>query len=172
MVVFLAAVLQVSAMPQLTPTDSVPDLVLIVVVSLALVRGPESAAFAGFAGGLLIDAVTGGRLGFSSLLYVLAAWLVGRIAQGDDDSLMGVVDEPMPARRQWGLCVVAVLGVQLGLVALEGMVGDGLPLGYTFNHIVWPTVLMTAVVALPLLPLLRRLLTPGTRTSAARAATV
>ena len=67
--------LQVAATPQLTPSTTGPDLVVILVVSLALLRGVEWAAAAGFVGGLMLDSLDAQSLGLSSLLYVLVAML-------------------------------------------------------------------------------------------------
>ena len=45
------AVLQLSAMPQLTPSAATPDLLLILVVAVAMLRGLEAAVITGFAAG-------------------------------------------------------------------------------------------------------------------------
>src|SRR4029077_14621846 len=71
--VFLLAVFQVAATPQITPSTTGPDLVVILVISLALLRGPVWAACAGFAGGVMIDSLSAQSLGLTSLLYVLVA---------------------------------------------------------------------------------------------------
>jgi rod shape-determining protein MreD len=73
--VFVLAVLEVAATPQITPFGGGPDLIVILVVALALWRGIEAAAIAGFAGGLLLDAVTFEHLGMASLVYVGTAWV-------------------------------------------------------------------------------------------------
>ena len=74
--VFLLVVLQVSAMPQLMPTEATPDLVAVLVVMLAIRRGMEAAALAGFMGGVLLDALSYQHLGLTSLLYVLVGVLI------------------------------------------------------------------------------------------------
>ena len=63
--VFVLMVLQVSVTPQLYPFGGGPDLIAILVVALALWRGIELAAVAGFVGGLLLDAVLYRHLGMS-----------------------------------------------------------------------------------------------------------
>jgi cell shape-determining protein MreD len=169
--VLIAAIFQVSAAPQLTPTDSTPDLVLILVVMLAAHRGPETAAIAGFAGGLLVDSVTGGWMGLSSLLYVAAGWAIGRRVQGGEDLIIGPSGSSQVGfRSEFGYTVLAAVGVQVGYAVLQGLLGEGLPLGFTVDHIIVPAIILTIVFALPLLPLLRRLLHSRTRIDAARTA--
>jgi rod shape-determining protein MreD len=171
--VFVTAVLQVSAAPQLTPTDSTPDLMLILVVALAVHRGGETAAAAGFAGGLLIDSVTGGWMGLSSLLYVVAGWAVGRRARNDEDVMMGTAgNAAVPLRSEYGYAVLAAVAVQVGYAVLQGLLGQGLPLGFTVDHIIVPGVILTIALALPLLPLLQRLLHSRTRIDTARTAPI
>jgi rod shape-determining protein MreD len=169
--VVLAAVFQVSAAPQLTPTDSTPDLVLILVVALAVQRGPETAAVAGFGGGLLIDSITGGWIGLSSLLYVCVGWAVGRRLQSDEDAMLAPSGaSPIGFQRELAYTVAAAIGVQVGLAALQGLLGEGLPLGFTINHVIIPAVVLTTVFAMPVLPLLQRLLRSRTRIDTARTA--
>ena len=60
--IFVLAVLQLSAMPQLTPTTAGPDLLVVLVIAVAMLRGPEAAALTGFAAGLLLDAMVVGTL--------------------------------------------------------------------------------------------------------------
>jgi rod shape-determining protein MreD len=68
----------------LTPTLRVagvsPDLPLILVVLLALRRGPEFGCLAGFATGLLQDAASGGLIGVQALTKGLIGFLIGAVA--------------------------------------------------------------------------------------------
>jgi rod shape-determining protein MreD len=57
--------------------DVVPDIPLVVVVMLALRRGPEFGCAAGFLAGLLQDATSGGLLGVQALTKALAGFAVG-----------------------------------------------------------------------------------------------
>jgi len=71
--VFVLVIMQVSVTPQLYPFGGGPDLVAILVVALALWRGLEIAAVAGFVGGLLLDAILFRHLGLTSLSYLACA---------------------------------------------------------------------------------------------------
>ena len=96
--VFLLVVLQVSAMPQLMPTEAVPDLVAVLVVMLAIRRGMEAAALAGFMGGVLLDALSYQHLGLTSLLYVLVGVLIAARLQPAE--AIGA----LPCRWAWRSC--------------------------------------------------------------------
>jgi rod shape-determining protein MreD len=60
--------------------DVVPDIPLVVVVMLALRRGPEFGCVAGLVAGLLQDMTTGGFLGVQGLTKALTGFAVGAAA--------------------------------------------------------------------------------------------
>ena len=66
--------------PALRIADVAPDIPLIVVVMLALRRGPEFGCGAGFVAGLLQDAATGGLLGVQALTKSIIGFGVGALA--------------------------------------------------------------------------------------------
>ena len=76
--VFLAAILQVSVFSDVTILNGTPDLLLVTIICIALLRGPVVGAAAGFWGGLLIDTANLGTLGFTSLLLTIAGFWIGR----------------------------------------------------------------------------------------------
>jgi rod shape-determining protein MreD len=63
--------------PALRIADVAPDIPLIVVVMLALRRGPEFGCGAGFVAGLLQDAASGGLLGVQAFTKALIGFLIG-----------------------------------------------------------------------------------------------
>jgi rod shape-determining protein MreD len=65
--------------PALRIADVAPDIPLIVVVLLALRRGPEFGCGAGFVAGLLQDGATGGLLGVQALTKALVGFLIGAL---------------------------------------------------------------------------------------------
>ncbi|WP_205474916.1 rod shape-determining protein MreD [Nocardioides sp. SYSU D00038] len=116
----LALTLQASVLPLLSWQGAVPNLVLLLVVAVALVRGSEAGLVVGFVGGLLLDLAppadhTAGR-------WALALLLVGVLA--------GRLHDP---RRPRGGSPLAALGtvaaasfVATSVFALAGLVvGDG-----------------------------------------------
>lgn len=75
--VFGGGVVQVALGSTLRIADVAPDIPLIVVVMLALRRGPEFGCLAGLASGLLQDASTGGLLGVQALTKALIGFAIG-----------------------------------------------------------------------------------------------
>jgi rod shape-determining protein MreD len=156
--VFVLVIMQVSVTPQLYPFGGGPDLVAILVVALALWRGLELAAVAGFAGGLLLDAVLFRHLGLTSLSYVACAWMVATFATRGEAGA-GML-EPAPVRPlPW--VVAGALLVQVVLVSVQVLLGSGYELGYFVWHQIVPSLIQTTLLALLLLPLLRLLFRPS-----------
>ncbi|HEX5250823.1 MAG TPA: rod shape-determining protein MreD [Gaiellales bacterium] len=155
--VFVLMVLQVSVTPQLYPFGGGPDLIAILVVALALWRGIELAAVAGFVGGLLLDAVLYRHLGMTSLAYLACAWMVTSLA-GRGEAGAGMLEPAPPRPLPW--VIAGALLVQLCLVAVQVLLGVSYDLGFLVWHQIVPSLLQTTLLALLLLPLLRRLFRP------------
>jgi cell shape-determining protein MreD len=158
--VFVLAVLQVSFFPAFLTSGGGTDVLCVLVVFLAMQRGLETAAVTGFFAGLLIDAMLFDKLGVSSLLYMIAgAWVASRTTP--DESAMSVPARggavSMSAWRQLLYVVAGVVIVQVGYALLQVLLGDSYPAGFVLRQVIFPTVVQTTVVALLLLPLLRRL---------------
>jgi rod shape-determining protein MreD len=155
--VFVLMVLQISVTPQLYPFGGGPDLIAILVVALALWRGLEVAAVAGFIGGLLLDAVLYRHLGMTSLAYLACAWMVATFS-GRGEAGAGMLEPAPPRPLPW--VIAGALLVQIGLVAVQVLLGASYDLGYLVWHQIVPSLLQTTLLALILLPLLRRLFRP------------
>ena len=91
--VALAVVLQVSLFPHLTWGGVVPNLALLVVVSAALVRGPQFAASLGFVAGVLVDLAPPADhiAGRWALALVVVGYIAGRARQDVRPSATAVV---------------------------------------------------------------------------------
>ena len=160
LLVFVLCVFQLSAMPQLTPGMAAPDLLIVLVIAVAMFRGPEAAVITGFASGLLLDATQAERLGLSSLLYMAAGlWVAGRVEPKDEVIPTRPAIPQTPAQYLYVLAGAVV--VQIGLVFGHALLGDSYPVRYLLSNTVVPTLVATAVAALVLLPLIRRLLPPS-----------
>lgn len=101
--------LQTAVLPRIAVAGVTCDLVLIVVVALALARGPEWGAIAGFVGGLLLDVTppadhTAGRW---ALALALAGYVAGLVRR--QTSTTGPVG-PL------GVALTVVLGAALSLL--------------------------------------------------------
>ena len=91
--VLTALLVQVTIVNRLPLPDGRPDLVVLVVVALALVRGPEYGAVIGFAAGLAADVVppadhTIGRL---ALAYAVVGYAAGLLEDAEERSVLATV---------------------------------------------------------------------------------
>jgi rod shape-determining protein MreD len=80
-IVFAAAILQVSVFSSVTILHGTPDLLLVTIIAVALLRGPVVGALAGFWAGLLLDTANLGTLGVTSLLLTIAGYWTGRYGE-------------------------------------------------------------------------------------------
>jgi rod shape-determining protein MreD len=80
-VVFVAALLQVTLFASLDLAGGTADALLLSLLAIALLRGAVAGAVAGFFGGLLVDVMTLDTLGVSALLYALAGYWAGRYGE-------------------------------------------------------------------------------------------
>jgi len=81
LIIFVVAILQVSVFSSVTIGGGGPDLLLVTLVSVALLRGSVVGAVAGFFAGLIVDVATLGNLGLTSLLLTLVGYWAGRYGE-------------------------------------------------------------------------------------------
>jgi rod shape-determining protein MreD len=99
--IFGGGIAHATLAPALRIADVAPDIPLIVVVLLALRRGPEFGCLGGFAAGLLQDAAGGGLIGVQALTKALVGFGVG--------TLGGRLRVTQPLVQVPGLVVLSVL---------------------------------------------------------------
>ncbi len=123
---------QATVAPALRIGDIAPDLPLIVVVLLALRRGPEFGCVAGFAAGLLQDAAGGGLIGIQALTKAMIGFAIGAVG--------GELRVTQPLVQVPGL---AVLTIVEGLVrfALLKLFHFPVPFGELMTYVVLPQAL-------------------------------
>ncbi len=157
LVVFVASIFQVSALSSVEVLNAAPDLLLVTVVAIALLRGSIPGAFAGFLGGLLVDLVTMSTLGVTSLLLTAAGYWAGRYGETTGRG-----------RPQAPLVAVGAITVLVGLGAygLHFMLGDTVSAQLTLVPLL-PALLWNALLAYPVHRLLLRVV--GTDEGLARA---
>jgi rod shape-determining protein MreD len=148
-VVMLAVTVQLGVLPAIAVADVVPNLVLVVVVALALARGPEYGALVGFAAGLALDLAppadhTAGRWALACVVVGYLAGLVRRDARAS--ALMAVL--VVAAGSFIGTSVFALSGLLLrdGGVTVEGVL-HVLPIALVYDVVLTPFV-VPAVLAL------------------------
>lgn len=113
-----AAVVQVTLVNPWHLPGGGPDLVLLVVVSLAVVQGPLAGAVTGFFAGLLVDLLppASGYVGLWALVLCVAGYLAG-LLRSDTRRSAGALIAAVA-----GLSALAVLGYA-GLAMLFGVPG-------------------------------------------------
>nr|WP_272954541.1 rod shape-determining protein MreD [Kribbella sandramycini] len=108
----VAVTVQTSVLTQIAVAGVTCDLVLIVVIALALSRGPEWGAISGFVGGLLLDVVppadhTAGRW---ALALAIAGYVAGLIRRETSAGPVGPL----------GVALTVVFGSALSLLIYSG----------------------------------------------------
>lgn len=148
---FVVVLFQVSLASAYAPLGGSADLVLVVLIAVALLRGSVFGAVAGFFTGLLLDTAYLGVLGFTSLLLTLAGFWIGRYGEttGRD-------------RFHAPFVAVAVITVlyAFGAIALEFVLGESVPASAAIDGLP-ATVLLNLVVTWPLYRFVRLLLPPN-----------
>jgi rod shape-determining protein MreD len=149
--VFVAAIAQTSILNAVELGGGTPDLLLVVLVAVALLRGPMYGAAAGFFGGLLVDTALLETLGLTSLLLTIVGYWVGRYGEttGRDRGhapLLSVV-------------VVTIL-YAAGALALHVMLGDAVSARLVLVESLPAAVFLNLLLAVPVYALARRALRP------------
>ena len=150
---FVAAVAQVSIFSQLHVFGAVPDLLLVSLVAVALLRGSVVGAVGGFFAGLLVDTATLGILGLTSLVLTLVGYWIGRYGEttGRDRAHAPFLS----------IAVVTVL-YEIGLLVVHFVLGESAPGGAVMRSLV-PAIVLNLILTAPLYALVRRLLRPADR---------
>ena len=115
LLMFVAAILQVTIFSQMNILGGYPDVVLLTLVAVALLRGSIYGAAAGFFAGLIVDTANLATLGVTSLLLTIAGYWIGRYGEttGRDRGHAPYVS-----------VAVATILVQFGALILHYLLGD------------------------------------------------
>jgi rod shape-determining protein MreD len=79
--VFVAVLLQATVFASFDVLGGTPDVLLLVLIGVALLRGSVTGAVAGFGGGLLLDVITLDTLGLTALILALTGYWTGRYGE-------------------------------------------------------------------------------------------
>jgi len=147
-VLFVAAIVQVTLLSQIDVFHGAPDLVLVTLVSIALLRGTIFGAIAGFAVGLVVDTATLQTLGVTSLLLTIAGYWIGRYGEttGRDRTHAPFVS----------VAVVTFL-YSLGALILHYMLGDAVSASRVLLDAFPFELIFNLILTLPVYALCRRL---------------
>jgi rod shape-determining protein MreD len=160
---FVAVVVQATIVGSFEILRGTPDLVLVLLLVIALLRGSIFGAVAGFWAGFLLDTVYLGTLGVSSLLLTLAGYWIGRYGEttGRDRAHAPFVS----------VAVVTFL-FAVGELAVHFMLGEPVEARAALIDSMPATLALNLLLTVPVYALARRLLGPELRDIGARSAEV
>ena len=152
--VFVVSILDVSVFSDVKILGGVPDLLLVTVVAVALLRGAVTGACAGFFAGLVVDTATLETLGLSSLLLTLIGYWVGRYGEttGHDRTHAPFLS----------VAVVTLL-YALGGLALRFVLGEPAPARVVLLDSLFQGIALNLLLTVPIYAVVRRLLPPRLR---------
>jgi rod shape-determining protein MreD len=148
----LAVVLQLSGLSQIGILGAHADIVVLVVAAVAYYGGSVSGSAAGFTAGFLLDLLTGATMGASSLVLTAVGYGVGRFREVRDPS-HGLLPIPVGA--------AATAGWVVAFAAVSLMLDIGARLSPLVIRDMIVTVLLNALLALPIFTGCRKLLRPS-----------
>jgi rod shape-determining protein MreD len=147
---FLCVIVQSSILSLIDLFSGTPDLVLVALVSIALLRGSIFGAVAGFWAGLLLDTATLATLGVTALLLTVAGYWIGRYGE---TTARDRTHAPFTS-----VLVVTILAI-VGTLVLDYVLGESAPARAAFASIP-ATVVLNLMLTLPVYALARRLFPP------------
>jgi rod shape-determining protein MreD len=129
----------------------VPDLLLVTLVAVALLRGTIVGAAGGFFAGLLVDTATLETLGLTSLVLTFGGYWIGRYGEttGRDRTHAPFVS----------VAVVTVL-YAVGVLVLHFMIGDPVSARRILLESLVPTIAFNLVLTAPVYWVVTKLLPP------------
>jgi rod shape-determining protein MreD len=148
--IFVAAILQVSVFSQARVFGGAPDLLLVTLVAVGLLRGSLFGAAGGFFGGLLVDTATLAKLGLTSLVLTLAGYWIGRYGEttGRDRAHAPFLS----------IAVITVL-YDFGVLIIHFVIGEPAP-GAALVRGLLPSLIANLILTAPVYWFVRRLLRP------------
>jgi rod shape-determining protein MreD len=152
LLLLLAVILQVSGASQTGLFGGHADLVVLAVAAVAYYGGSITGCATGFAAGLLLDLATGATMGASSLVLTAVGFAVGRFREVRDPG-HGLMPVPVAA--------AATAGWVVGFAAVSFMLDVGARVSPLVIRDMVLTVLLNALLAIPVFMLIRRLLRPS-----------
>jgi rod shape-determining protein MreD len=149
--IFAVAVVQVSLFSSVHVAGGMPNVLLVTLVAVALLRGSVFGAAGGFFGGLLLDTANLETLGLTSLILTVGGYWIGRYGEttGRDRTHAPYVS----------VAVVTVL-YAVGVLVLHFLIGDPVSgRGLLVDSLV-PTIAFNLILTAPVYWLVAKLLPP------------
>jgi rod shape-determining protein MreD len=147
---FVAAIFQVSIFSQARILGGEPQILLVTLVAIALLRGAMFGAVGGFFAGLIVDTATLAKLGLTSLVLTIAGYWIGRYGEttGRDRAHAPFLS----------VAVVTVL-YTVGVLIVHFVLGEPAPAAALFRGLL-PSIVLNLIITAPVYALVSRLLRP------------
>jgi rod shape-determining protein MreD len=149
--IFVAAIIQVSLFSSVDVAGGMPNVLLVTLVAVALLRGAVFGAAGGFFGGLLLDTANLETLGLTSLILTVGGYWIGRYGEttGRDRTHAPYVS----------VAVVTVL-YAVGVLVLHFLIGDPVSGRRVLFDSLVPTIAFNLILTAPVYWLVAKLLPP------------
>ena len=149
--IFVAAIVQVSLLSSVSVAGGMPNVLLVTLVAVALLRGSVYGAAGGFFGGLLLDTANLETLGLTSLILTVGGYWIGRYGEttGRDRTHAPYVS----------VAVVTVL-YAVGVLVLNFLIGDPVSGRRVLVDSLVPTIAFNLILTAPVYWLVAKLLPP------------
>jgi rod shape-determining protein MreD len=147
----LAVVLQLSGLSQLSILGGHLDLVVLVVAAVAFYAGSITGSATGFSAGFLLDLLSGGTMGVSSLVLTAVGYGVGRFRE---------VRDPSHGLLPLAVGAAATGGFVVAFAAVSFMLDVGASVSPLVIRDAIVTTLLNVLLALPVFTGVRKLLRP------------
>lgn len=145
---FLAVVVQIAAVSQVTVFGVSADLSPLVVASVGLLAGSLPGAIFGFAVGLFVDVALVQTLGVTSLLFIAIGYGAGRLRE---------LRDPAHGLTPLAVGAAATAFATVGFALMQFMLGVRAPVSWLLLRQVVVTILLGSLLALPVYALVRRI---------------
>jgi rod shape-determining protein MreD len=154
LLVFVVAILQASVFNEVVILGGTPNLLLVTLVAVALLRGSVFGAACGFFAGLVLDVANLENLGVTSLLLTLAGYWIGRYGEttGRDRAHAPFLS----------IAVVTVL-YSIGELVLRYLLGEAAPARTVLLDTLFQGIALNLLVTWPVHWISRRLFRPEMR---------
>jgi rod shape-determining protein MreD len=144
--------LQIAAVAQVPIFGATADLSPLVVMSVGLLCGTLTAASVGFAIGIMVDVALLQTMGLTSLVLLAVGYWVGRLRE---------LRDPQGALVPLGIGAAAAAISTIGYGVGQFLLGVDSPLSWLLVGQTVSTIVLDALLAVPVLALVRRWLTPA-----------
>jgi rod shape-determining protein MreD len=147
--VFLVSLVQAVVLSSTLVFGGAPDLLLVTVVAVGLLRGSVAGAVAGFGGGIVVDLVTLDTLGVTSLVLTLAGFWAGRYGE--------TTGRGRPFAPVLAVAVITLLAGVFGF-GLRYLLGEEVVARQALLTALLPALVLNVLLTYPVYWLVRRLL--------------